>query len=168
MKHLILFMSIVCLAACQNGTLLNSEADIVNVILPSQMLTGKPVITNNEVRVPSLAITAAQIEQFKEQLLSLEPQFVLTDGAKILDAATPRNFTQPQEYTVVSQDGKWSKTYKFSFVSQRLDTNYFAFSNIDTINNYIEFYELSGSEKFNIWASGNSGFALTATNVAPA
>ncbi|MCL1868078.1 MAG: PCMD domain-containing protein [Paludibacter sp.] len=166
MKHLILFLLVLCFAACQSGVLLDSEADIVNVILPSQMLTGKPVITNNEVRIPSLAVTAAQIEQLKEQLLSLEPQFELTPGAKILNATTPRDFTHPQEYTVVSEDGKWTKTYKFSFVSERLDINFFDFSNFDTANKYVEFYELSGSEKFNIWASGNVGFAITAGDAA--
>jgi len=171
MKKIIVPFFIFLLTGCQSGNLLNDEADILNVILPSQVPTGKPIITNNEVRVPSLAVTEAQIQQLKVQLQSLQPQFVITEGAKILNADAPRNFLQPQEYTVVSQDGKWSKTYKFSFVSQRLDTNFLHFANIDTVNTgyskYIEFYEISGSEHFNIWSSGNAGFALAAANAAP-
>lgn len=165
MRTLILLFWVLCFTACEQGTLLNSEADILEVILPPEMNVGQPVITNNTVRIPSLAVTAVQKAQFIEQLQHLEPQFVLTEGAHILPVDTIRDFTQPQQYTVVSQDGKWTKTYTFSFFPANFEMRFFDFSNYEFIKTgstqYIEFYELQNDVKFNIWASGNAGFALT-------
>ncbi|GHT19688.1 hypothetical protein FACS189429_7580 [Bacteroidia bacterium] len=147
--------------------LLNSEADILDVILPADMLVGKPVITNKSVTIPKLAVSVADKDLLAVQLRSLAPQFVLTPGAKILDADTPRDFTQPQQYTVISEDEKWQKTYTVEFVSSGFEVKFFHFSHWKLVEaglkKYDEFYEQAeDGEKFNIWASGNAGFALTA------
>jgi len=165
MKYLVIIFSVLYLAACQSGTLLNSEADILDVVLPPQMLTGNPLITNNEIRVPSFAITDIQKEEFEQQLLTLEPQFVLSEGAHIQPVDSVRDFRNPQQFTVVSQDGKWTKTYTFSFFSAVFDLNHFSFSNYEiaeTSNSkkYTVFYEVSNDVKFYIWSSGNAGFAI--------
>ncbi|MDR2825069.1 MAG: PCMD domain-containing protein [Prevotellaceae bacterium] len=166
MRKLIFILSVLCLFACERGDLLNSEADIIDVILPAQMLTGKPIITNSTVRIPSLALSDADREQFDQQLQHLAPQFVLTEGAKILDADSERDFRQPQQYTVVSQDGKWQKTYEISFFSAVFFAKFFDFSHYEIITaglkKYEQFYEIYNGVKFDVWASGNAGFAITA------
>ena len=172
MKHLVIIFSTLCLIACERGTLLNSEADILDVVLPQEMLTGKPIITNNEVRVPSFAITETQKEQFIEQLLTLNPQFVLTEGAHIEQVDSVRDFSKPQKYTVVSQDGKWKKTYTFSFFTAIFNLNFFDFSHYESTEasngkQYTVFYEVTNDETFYIWSSGNAGFAITAPQNAP-
>ncbi|MDR1683466.1 MAG: PCMD domain-containing protein [Candidatus Symbiothrix sp.] len=165
MKRIIFFLSVLCLFSCERGPLLNSEADIIDVILPKEMLAGKPIITNTTVRIPALAVSNNDKVQLDEQLQHLAPQFVLSEGAKILDADAPRDFREPQQYTVVSEDGKWQKNYKVSFFESKFDAKFFDFSHSELVNNkYVEFYELMNDVKFNVWASGNAGFALTAGN----
>ncbi|MDR1653737.1 MAG: PCMD domain-containing protein [Prevotellaceae bacterium] len=168
MKYTFFFLSVFCLFGCTRDVLLNSEADILSVILPPDMLVGKPVITNTAVRIPTLAVSLAEKAQLGEQLQRLSLRFVLTEGAKIIDADDARDFRQPQQYKVISEDGKWSKTYTISFFPANLEIKFFDFSHYETVETgghkkYHEFYELINDVKFNVWASGNAGFAFTAS-----
>lgn len=104
------------LSSCIKEEALNAEADITDVMVDGTTLVRKPVITNNEVLF---------YVNGWEDLTNLAPMFKLTEGAKIEpESGTKLNFTQPQSYTVTSQDGQWKKTYKVSFVSNDVATDY--------------------------------------------
>ncbi|MCL2597347.1 MAG: PCMD domain-containing protein [Paludibacter sp.] len=165
MKNLVIIFFVICLTACQSGALLNSEADIIEVTLPEDIrqFTGEPLITNNAVSIPETAISDSDREILSEHLHSLALQFKLTPGATISDVDTPRDFTIPQQYTVVSQDKKWTKTYTISFFTANFNMNYFEFSNYELVDSkYYQFYEILDNIRHNVWASGNPGFAITA------
>ena len=104
------------LSSCIREEALNAEADITDVTVDGTTLVRKPVITNNEV--------IFYVNGW-EDLSHLAPKFHVTEGAKIEpESGTALNFTQPQSYTVTSQDGQWKKTYKVSFVSNDVATDY--------------------------------------------
>jgi hypothetical protein len=122
------------------------------------------------VRISKLAILKEDSIILDQQLKSLTIRFVLTPGATVSDDGLHRDFTQPQTYTVTSEDGRWQKDYEVSFFTARFDKKEYDFSHYrlfetSTKKNYYEFYELIDEipdEEFNVWASGNGGYALTA------
>ena len=97
------------LSSCIKEEALNAEADITDVTVDGTKLVRKPVITNNEVLF---------YVNGWENLTNLAPKFNVTEGAKIVpESGTVLDFTQPQTYTVTSQDGQWKKTYKVSLLT---------------------------------------------------
>lgn len=103
-------------SSCIKDEPLNAEADITGITVDGPELIRQPVITNNEVHF---------YVNGWEDVTHLAPKFTLTEGATIEPASgTERDFTQPQVYTVTSQDGKWKKTYKVSFTSDDVVTSY--------------------------------------------
>lgn len=103
-------------SSCIREEALNAEADITGVTVDGPTLIRRPVITNDEV--------IFYVNGW-EDLTRLSPQFTVTEGATIEPASgTEHDFTQPQSYTVTSQDRQWKKTYKVSFVSDDVATEY--------------------------------------------
>ena len=101
----------------------------------------------------------------------LAPEFTITPGATIEPASgTVLDFSQPQKYTVTSQDGNWEKVYMVSVDTSEITTNY-QFELYETPKKYEVFYEEvpteAGTIKQYIWASGNPGFALTGVASSP-
>lgn len=150
------------LTSCIKDEAPNAEADILSCIVDESLLIRTPVITNDEVKLYVNADRWSDISH-------LAPQFTLTGGATIEPASgTVRDFTQPQKYTVTSQDGKWKKTYTVSFLLGDLATEYH-FENV-------RYYEHEGKKYFHIfydtsiegeemtWASGNAGYMITHTS----
>ena len=91
------------------------------------------------------------------------PEFVLTPGATITPASgTKRDFTSPQKYVVVSEDGHWSKTYTVVFTVAGISTRY-DFEHVEQTGKYQTFYEMDefNDKRLFDWASGNPGFAFT-------
>ena len=166
------------LFSCESGKMLNSEADIIEIILPDSLKVGNPIITNTEIRIPKLAVSPNDLDALNEQLKSLAPKFILTPGAIISDDETPRDFTEPQTYTVTSEDRKWKKDYKIYFYSSTFNNTEFSFSDFQVVeikvqNNpskyYYKFYEINNEtdSRQDVWDSGNSGFSLTALPTTP-
>lgn len=169
----ILFLSCLSFFSCEQGELLNSEADIIEVILPDNMKVGKPIITNDKVRIPKIALTKEDSTELAEQIKNLAPRFVLTPGAVISDEGVARDFTTPQTYIVTSEDKEWSKKYTVSFFDSKFDRTEFSFSNYELFDGkkqYYTFFEIDDrtGEKQLVWDSGNGGFALTAKESTPA
>ena len=167
--------------SCERGELLNSEADILEIILPEGMKVGEPFITNDEIRIPKIPQSTADSLILEEQLSSLIPTFILTPGATISDDGVPRDFSEKQIYRVTSEDKKYWKDYEITFFKSefeiptfsecRFDTASFRFSYYESFSDtkpYHRFFEVdSTNAKFYIWDSGNAGFAMTA-GTAPA
>lgn len=146
----------ILLAGCQKEPL-NAECDIIKAFLPTDQLSQTPIVENRSVTF---------ILNNNVELTALAPEFELTPGATIdPPSGTVRDFSSPQQYTVVSEDKKWSKIYTVTakYVELALDYNFEHVKEGVTNNfKYDVFYELNpdGKESFT-WASGNSGFALT-------
>lgn len=150
-------------ASCTSTEPLNSECDILSVSLPGDALSRTPDIENNRVTL---------IVKNNVSLARLAPEFTLTPGASIdPPSGTSLDFTRPQLYTTVSEDGQWHKEYTVTaqhLVSIQLK---YSFEDVNLIKTsaggiYDEFYstftpEGSSQTVTTIWASGNSGFALT-------
>ena len=150
--------------SCNSGELLNSEADILEVILPEGLKVGEPIITNTTVRIPKLAITPQEKSTLDKQLKELTLQFVLTPGASISNENTARDFTENQIFTVTSEDGKWKKNYDISFFNATFKKTELSFDHYeaDPKYKYQKFYETDSiGAKLYVWDSGNAGYAIT-------
>ena len=141
------------LSSCIREEALNAEADITDVTVDGTTLVRKPVITNNEV--------IFYVNGW-EDLSHLAPKFHVTEGAKIEpESGTALNFTQPQSYTVTSQDGQWKKTYKVSFVSNDVATDYhFETLKVDSTSKYNTFVDKTADGNLAEWGSGNAGVSF--------
>ena len=149
--------------SCVSTEPLNSECDILSVTLPGDVLSRTPDIENNRVTL---------IVKNSVSLSKLAPEFTLTPGASINPpGGSVLDFTRPQLYTTTSEDGQWHKEYTISaqhLVSIQLK---YDFEDVNLVKTsaggiYDEFYstftpEGSTQSVTTVWASGNSGFALT-------
>ena len=144
--------------SCIREEALNTEADIESCTLAGDVLNRDPVIENEKVTL-YLKKTA--------DLSDLAPEFTLTPGATISPASgTKLDFSSPQYYEVTSEDGRWKKQYKVEATTSYNIPTLFQFEKVRTTKTakgeYQIFYETDNSGKETIvWASGNSGYALT-------
>ncbi|MDR1096771.1 MAG: PCMD domain-containing protein [Tannerella sp.] len=148
------------IASCIRKEALNTEADIVECLVDGSILKREPIIQNDKVTLMVKGNT---------DLTRQAPEFMLTEGATITPASgTVRDFTGPQSYIVMSEDGQWKKNYSVSYVIDEFST---LFSFEDTIpernNRYYIFAEKNGDHVTMEWASGNIGFAITGAAKTP-
>lgn len=159
-------LALVSFASCIKDEAPNQEADILSCKVGDGLLIREPIITNDEVRLYVNGWT---------DLTNLAPIFTLTEGATIEPASgTARNFTTPQNYTVTSQDGRWKKTYKVSFLSDDLATEYhfenmkwyeYADDESQPAKKYFHiFFDKTSDNSEMEWGSGNAGFMITNNN----
>ncbi len=154
-KSLLLIMSAgVMLSSCIKEEALNAEADINNITVDGVELIRKPVITNNAIQL--------YVNGWAD-VTHLAPVFNLTEGATIEPKdSTVRDFTQPQQYVVTSQDGQWKKTYTISFIANDdIATAYhFESLKVDNTVSYDTFVDKTPEGNTFEWASGNSGVSF--------
>ena len=149
----LLLISIFIFGSCISEEPLNSEADILKAHVNNISLKDNPIIQNNKV-----TFYVGKNSDCSE----LSPYFELTSGARITpENNTPRDFSTPQEYTVTSEDGKWTKKYTVEFLETSIKER-FEFENIiqDSRNGYHIFVEYEGDKQVMEWSSGNKGFAF--------
>ncbi len=152
-------------SSCIRSEAPNAEADIISCKVTS------PAGVKDDVSISGKYVTILVDSVVEHTALGIE--FQLTPGATISPASgTVRDFTNPQNYTVTSEDGKWKKTYtvnvtsvvsipqKFSFENAKVSDEYEGFT-------YYTFYELNDLDTLRIWDSGNSGFALMSYGESP-
>lgn len=160
-------MLAVSATSCISQEPLNAECDIVSATLPDDVLNRTPIIENNIVEM---------VVRNTVPLTALAPEFTLTPGATITPASgTVRDFTDPQQYVVTSQDGQWSKTYTVTIKDGREPFNLnYNFGNIAQVTastgkyTYDVFYEVDANgTRTMTWASANAAFALTGQGTTP-
>ncbi|MBP3229018.1 MAG: PCMD domain-containing protein [Bacteroidaceae bacterium] len=164
--------------SCIRDEALGKECDITAVSpewlqsLPSGFLVGNPIVRN---RTVTFMVTEGA------DVTAVAPQFEITPGATLFfveadGTATPyntertRDFTLPQTYRVVSEDGAWSKDYEVSFAYPQ-PTDECGFEDF-TYNDEGQYQRLlqrqtDGSLNANIWDSGNAGYAFTGQAATP-
>ena len=160
----LLFIASFLISSCIREEAPNAECDIIAVKATwleenNSILSGKPVIKNNEVWFYVKEGTSI------DSLKLLEPEFELTYGANITKGAITENGERGIHihYTTTSEDGAWNKNYLVAFTIQsviELDKP-FSFENY-TYQKYHSWYEVDASgTELKWWASGNAGFAFT-------
>lgn len=171
MRKLFLYLPMVLLlGSCIQSEPLNAEADIETCTVLNAKgeketnIVGNVVKTNNRI----MAQANPSIDLSK---LSLNVE--LTDGATITpDPKVLRDYSDPKEFTVTSQDGEWSKTYTVSIdtFDMALDYHFESFE-LNDRKKYQVFYNLIDNQgdhfKQYIWASGNAGYSLTGVAKTP-
>lgn len=164
-------------SGCIQDEPLNAECDIIKVDSVwiqknKDFLIGTPIVTNNNV--------SFNIKKGSDRT-QLNPSFILTPGAKLVmkDGAfqveangVTRDFSSPQIYTAISEDGKWSKDYTVTFNYPRpITTCSFEHFELDKSKRYYIWYEVDQNDKANprrdYWASGNAGFGFTGMGKTP-
>lgn len=160
------------MVSCIQDEPLNAEADIVAVTFDRD---NRDVLLNTNDTIISVGTDPASnnIEVLvmpSSDLKQVAPTFILSEGAKIIHDKTgidgnglTLDFTEPQHYTVVSQDGNYRKYYTLS-LKQPLAITEFKFESFEFIGNskqYVNYYEIdSTGGRCNIWATANAGYAM--------
>lgn len=144
--------------SCIQDEAQNAEADIISCTVDPEILRREPIITNDRITLMVKAET---------NITRQAPVFELTPGATITPASgTTLDFTNPQYYTVTSEDGNWKKRYEVTYIVTGISTAY-SFEDVKHAGraNYDVFYEPDNNGgSIMDWASGNPGFALTDMN----
>lgn len=158
--------------SCIREEALGTECDITGVDstwlaeLPAGFITGNPVVKNASVTF---------FTPKGSDVSALAPRFYITPGASLFtkdaagntapfDATQLRDFTSPQLYQVLSEDGNWKKDYTVSFETpQPTDLFNFEHFGYDERGQYQRLLQeqTDGSLNAYIWDSGNGGYALT-------
>ena len=161
-RHLFFFLiAALAFSSCTKDEALNSEADILSVIVPQEILKADPVVENNRVTIRVKPDT---------DLENQAPVFTLSKGATISpENGTVLDFTRPHIYTVTSENGKNIKEYTVIFIIAGLSPYYgFEHFRLNESGKYYVFYEVNeNGDNLMDWASGNAGFAITAGETPP-
>lgn len=161
----LLSMSTIFLS-CIREEALNTEADIVSIKIPKELLKRTPIVENNQI-ICNMDVNA--------DLTNLAPEFTLTKGACISPkSGTKLDFTNPQKYKVTSQDGKWSKHYTIKCIKTETANDFhfdfFKEGIMDENNPDHKFhiiYEKIDETNTLEWSSGNKGYSILASDKAP-
>lgn len=164
----LLLTTVFSFSSCIQDEAPNAECDIVSVDAAwleeyKEITNGKPIITNNLIKINIKEGTPL------EDLEKLEPLFELTPGAKIEKIGEPvRNGESGvvMHYRTYSEDGNWNKDYKVAFTIQTVipTDKVFGFENysLDANNKYYVWSELINDTQYDWWSSGNEGYKIAA------
>lgn len=156
--------------ACIKEELQNNECDILNAWVEGSEYESF-FYQSTQMRIDNIPSNSTEIVfqvRTKTGLPPIPVHFALTPGATIEPAnGSLQDFTNgPVTYTVTSEDGEWTRTYRVDFREVSSSSSYlFSFEHVavDTFTSgstYHVFYELDNGECLNIWASGNAGVAI--------
>ncbi len=161
LRYCMVVIATFSVTGCIKPEAANMEADILGMELPDSVVKSGPVITNSSI--------AAFVDYQKLDLTSVAPNFTLSPGAHMEPrSGTPQDFSNPVIYTVFSEDGRWQKQYRVSLLRNAVaDSFMFESWQLDPDNQFYTPYEIVFGEQQEVWASGNSGFALLATQKVP-
>lgn len=162
-----LLLVIIVTTSCIKEEALTTEADIEGAELENadELLSSEPSVRNNSVQF--------RLKTF-EGGFEFAPTFTLSKGATIdPPSGTLLDFSEPQEYTVTSEDGNWKKHYTVSFTIDDVARHTFSFEYVDVVNttnpegHYHTFFEyLPNGQKSYDWDSGNEGYNILAASMA--
>lgn len=169
--RLSLFLSLpLILTACIKDAPKNDECDILSAWVQGQAY--EPYFYQpTQMRIDDVPSNTNTILFLVRSLDSLPPMpvhFTLTPGATIEPAnGSLQDFSQGHvTYTVRSEDGQWTRSYRVGFEQADMSATHFSFEHVDveTASNgssYHVFYEEDGNgERHNYWATGNAGVGI--------
>ena len=158
------------LTACIKEEPMNDECDILSAWVEGTEYESF-FYQSSQMRIDHISSNTTEIVfnvRTKTGLPLIPVHFTLTPGATITPAnGSLQDFSQgPVTYTVRSEDGSWTRTYRVDFQEVGSSQSYlFSFENVavDTFANgstYHIFYEIINGTRYNHWASGNAGVAI--------
>ncbi|WP_312696884.1 PCMD domain-containing protein [Sphingobacterium mizutaii] len=144
------------ISSCIKDEAKNMEADITQVSIADSLINVKPIINNRNVVI--------YVKPGKVDLKEFALDFDLTPGATSQPAAgSVQDFSAPVFYEVTSEDGQYTKQYSVTLLESSVPEKFdFELFKHDEQKKWIYFYEDVEGIQQELWASGNSGFALTA------
>ncbi|WP_185213956.1 PCMD domain-containing protein [Sphingobacterium mizutaii] len=144
------------ISSCIKDEAKNMEADITQVSIADSLINVKPIINNRNVVI--------YVKPGKVDLKEFALDFDLTPGATSVPASgSVQDFSAPVFYEVTSEDGQYKKQYSVTLLESSVPEMFdFELFKHDEKKNWIYFYEEVEGVQQELWASGNSGFALTA------
>ena len=170
----------ISLSSCIKDEAPNAECDIEEVTVvvdePESFFFN---VTDMTKSIPSADSVIVFSVRRKADISSVAPAFRLSEGATINpESGSVQDFSNgPVTYTVTSQDGNWRRRYRISFKQETKmvgDTVRYDFEKYSTV--YFDASKATynvwlndGSEESlgTIWATGNPGYAITASNATP-
>lgn len=174
-------LCVLLLASCIKDEEPNAECDILSAWVEGSDYEQCFYQPETDMRKDNLLISSSQIVFTVKSLISLPKiplKFALTPGATITPAnGSEQDFSNgPVVYTVTSADGQWKREYTVEFREADMPSLEFDFENCELNDvSYLFFkykyyswfeYDRNGKKR-NIWASGNEGFGMGNSNVAP-
>lgn len=154
------------LTSCFKEEPLNCEADILSV----NVELSDPLSIFYDAKYASMDVPYSGngdsiifVVKPTADLTALSPKFALTEGAKITPASgTTLDFSNGKrhEYTVTSEDGKWTRTYKVGFAP------FERFYHFSLDDGQLE----SKAKKYYVWdglCSANEGFGVAKSKATP-
>lgn len=159
-----LLLALGLLASCIREEALNTEADIVGITLPGEVMN-RDAMFGDAVKLANGTSIYPIILYLKRGVNTdaLAPELTLTEGATVdPPSGTVRDFSEPQTYTVTSQDGQWTRTYLVSATTSSLTTTHYSFEHVRLGGAYEQYHVFYEPEID--WASGNPGYALADLN----
>ena len=144
------------ISGCIKDEAKNMEADITQVSIADSLINVKPIINNRNVVI--------YVKPGMVNLKGFALDFDLTPGASSVPAAgSVQDFSAPVFYEITSEDGQFKKQYSVTLLESSVpETFEFELFNQDEKKKWIYYYEDVEGVHQELWASGNSGFALTA------
>lgn len=168
----------VTMVSCIQDEPLNAEADIVAVTFDRD---NRDVLLNTNDTIISVGTDAASANinitiSPTGDITAVAPKFILSDGASITHVASGMDgnglaldFTNPQQYRVTSQDGRWTKDYILAFTPPVSFTDFdFEHSEMIAGGRYINYYEIGpDGKRYDIWSTANAGYAMCGLSTFP-
>jgi len=144
------------ISSCIKDEAKNMEADITQVSIADSLINVKPIINNRNVVI--------YVKPGMVNLKEFALDFDLTPGASSVPAAgSVQDFSAPVFYEITSEDGQFKKQYSVTLLESSVPETFdFELFKQDEKKKWIYYYEDVEGVHQELWASGNSGFALTA------
>ena len=171
LRYSCLFWLPLLFCSCIKEEPLNDECDIVSAWVEGAEYEGY-FYQSAQMRIEHVPSNNSMIVFTVRSVDSLPPMpvyFSLSPGATITPAnGSLQDFSQgPVTYTVISEDGAWTRTYVVDF--QETNSSLFSLFSFEHVEeeevsngcSYHVFYEVGDDgERYNYWASGNAGVAI--------
>lgn len=164
-------------ASCIKDEPLNSECDIeICKVHHNAADTVFYLVSDTLQKVTStdsVIIYSIRPEVRPEDLSQIRVTLALTPGATVTPAnGSVQDFSKGDvTYTVVSEDKAWSRTYKVRFIPMSILNPIFDFETVELEQPKERFYHWfaygRGQVRQDLWATGNSGFALSRSSAKP-
>lgn len=163
--------------SCISEEALNAECDIESCRVEMDDPASVFYVASDTVRrvfsVDTVVTFSIREDADRERLKSLPLWLKLTPGATVQPAnGSVQDFSAGDvRYTVTSEDGQWHRDYHVRFLPMPILNPVFDFEDVELEPARGKYYNWfaygSGHVRQNLWATGNSGFALSRSSARP-
>lgn len=176
-KLFALFLACMAFTSCIQEEPLNSECDIeaCRVVMddPLAVFYAESDAVKSVSSVDSVITFFIRKTISREQLKAMVISLQITPGATIVpEAGSVQDFSgKGTYYTVTSENGRWSRTYLVRFLPKDSLNPKFGFEDVELEPNKQKYYQWfafdNNGVRQDLWATGNSGFALSKSSAKP-